>query len=307
MPTESTAPTAANDPSASNGSAALGATELKVHYLNASAPALDSVSMTVPRGSFYAVLGPNGSGKSTLLRALLGMVPHTAGEAHVFGRPVSDWDRRALAREAGVVTQSESLAFPITVRELVAMGRYPYLGALQSETATDKEAISNAMRMCDVENLAQRFLSTLSGGEIQRTRVARALAQEPNVLLLDEPTASLDVRHEMEILELLRASVDDGMTVFLITHHLDLAARFADRLLLLDRGTVAAEGEPREVLREETLKRVYEWPISVSTDPDTGVPRVTPLSTSSRSSASSGSESSSSSSGSSSSASGSRP
>ena len=297
----------ATESAASNGSAALGTTELSIHYPNAPEPALDSVSMTVPRGCFYAVLGPNGSGKSTLLRALLGMVPHQAGQAHVFGRPVSDWDRRALAREAGVVSQSESLAFPITVRELVAMGRYPYLGALQSETPTDKEAISKAMRVCDIESLAQRFLSTLSGGEIQRTRVARALAQEPNVLLLDEPTASLDVRHEMEILELLRASVDDGMTVFLITHHLDLAARFADRLLLLDRGTVAAEGEPQEVLREETLERVYEWPISVSNDPATGAPRVTPLSTSSRSSASSGSGSSSYSSGSSSSGSGSRP
>jgi iron complex transport system ATP-binding protein len=269
-------------PTESNATAALEATELTVRYPNAPAPALDSVTMLVPRGTFYAVLGPNGSGKSTLLRALLGMVPHAAGQAHVSGRLVSDWDRRALAREAGVVTQSESLAFPITVRELVAMGRYPYLGALQSERPTDIEAISEAMRMCDIENLAQRFLSTLSGGEIQRTRMARALAQEPNLLVLDEPTASLDVRHEMEILELLRASADRGMTIFLITHHLDLAARFADRLLLLDRGRVAAEGEPGEVLQEETLQRVYEWPIAVSRDPATGVPRVTPLSAASR-------------------------
>jgi iron complex transport system ATP-binding protein len=235
--------------------------------------------MLVPPGTFYAVLGPNGSGKSTLLRALLGMVPHASGQAHVSGRPVSDWDRRTLAREVGVVTQSESVAFPITVRELVAMGRYPYLGALQSETSTDRQAISEAMRVCDIEDLAQRFLSTLSGGEIQRTRVARALAQEPNVLVLDEPTASLDVRHEMEILELLKASANRGMTVFLITHHLDLAARYADRMLLLDRGRVAAEGVPREVLQEETLQRVYGWPISVSDDPATGTPRVTPLST----------------------------
>ncbi len=109
--------------------------------------------------------------------------------------------------------------------------------------------------------------------------MARALSQEPNILVLDEPTASLDVRHEMEILELLRASANRGMTIFLITHHLDLAARFADRLLLLDRGRVAAEGKPREVLGEETLQRVYEWPISVSDDPATGLPRVTPLST----------------------------
>ena len=267
---------------ATNATAALEATELTVRYPNAPAPALDSVTMLVPRGTFYAVLGPNGSGKSTLLRALLGMVPHAAGQAHVSGRLVSDWDRRALAREAGVVTQSESLAFPITVRELVAMGRYPYLGALQSERPADREAISEAMRMCDIDNLAQRFLSTLSGGEIQRTRMARALAQEPNLLVLDEPTASLDVRHEMEILELLRASAGRGMTIFLITHHLDLAARFADRLLLLDRGRVAAEGEPGEVLQEETLQRVYEWPISVSHDPATGVPRVTPLSSASR-------------------------
>jgi iron complex transport system ATP-binding protein len=266
---------------ASRATAALEASRLTVRYPNATTPALDSVSMVVPSGAFYAVLGPNGSGKSTLLRALLGMVAHSSGQAHVYGRLVSDWDRRALAREVGVVTQSESLAFPITVRELVAMGRYPHLGALQSETPKDEEAISEAMRLCDVESLAQRFLSTLSGGEIQRTRVARALAQEPNMLVLDEPTASLDVRHEMEILELLRASADGGMTVFLITHHLDLAARFADRLLLLDRGTVAAEGKPRDVLQEETLRRVYEWPISVSDDPATGSPRITPLSTAS--------------------------
>jgi iron complex transport system ATP-binding protein len=275
MPTEST------DRDASKASAALEATELTVHYPNAPEPALDSVTMVVPRGAFYAVLGPNGSGKSTLLRALLGMVSHVTGRAHVSGQPISNWDRRALAREAGVVTQSESLAFPITVRELVAMGRYPYLGALQSETPTDREAISEAMRMCDIEPLAHRFLSTLSGGEIQRTRVARALAQEPRILVLDEPTASLDVRHEMEILELLRASADRGMTIFLITHHLDLAARFADRFLLLDRGKVAAEGEPRDVLQEKTLRRVYGWPISVSDDPATGVPHVTPLSTAS--------------------------
>ncbi len=273
MPTEST------NPAGPTQSPALEATELTVQYPLAPEPALDSVTLVVPRGTFYAVLGPNGSGKSTLLRALLGMVPHAGGRAHVFGRLVSDWDRRALAREAGVVTQSESMAFPITVRDLVAMGRYPYLGALQSETLTDRKAISEAMRLCDLEDLEQRFLSTLSGGEIQRTRVARALAQEPNVLMLDEPTASLDVRHEMEILELLRASADRGMTIFLITHHLDLAARFADRMLLLDRGKVAAEGRPRDVLQEETLQHVYGWPISVSDDPATGVPRMTPLST----------------------------
>ncbi len=260
------------------GTPALEAVDLTVRYRGASASALDDVSMVVPHGVFYAVLGPNGSGKSTLLKALLGAVPAVAGQTRVAGRPVRDWNRRALAREVGVVPQSESVAFPMTVRDLVAMGRYPYLGALQAETPTDREAIGQAMERCDVHELGDRFLSTLSGGELQRTRVARALAQQPNALLLDEPTASLDIRHEMEILELLRDSADSGMTVFLITHHLDLVARFADRMLLLRQGVVAAEGEPREVLRAEILERVYGWSVAVADDPATGALRVTPLS-----------------------------
>lgn len=260
------------------GTPALEAVNLTVRYRGASSPALDDVSIVVPKGAFYAVLGPNGSGKSTLLRALLGAVPTVAGETQVAGKPVRDWDRRALAREVGVVPQSESVAFPMTVRDLVAMGRYPYLGALQAETPTDREAIGQAMERCDIHDLGHRFLSTLSGGELQRTRVARALAQKPNTLALDEPTASLDIRHEMEIVELLRKSADRGITVFLITHHLDLAARFADRILLLRQGIVAAEGEPAEVLRAETLERVYGWSVAVAEDPATGALRVTPLS-----------------------------
>ncbi len=262
----------------SDRSNALEAVDLTVRYPGAEDAALDGVSMVVPPGAFYAVLGPNGSGKSTLLRALLGMVPTATGETRVSGRTVSEWNRRALAREVGVVAQAESVAFPLTVRDLVGMGRYPYLGPLQAETPTDREAVQRAMERCDVWELGHRFVSTLSGGELQRARVARALAQEPEVLVLDEPTASLDIRHEMEILELLRASADGGMTIFLITHHLDLAARFADRMLLLDRGRVAAEGRPREVLQEKTLQQVYQWPVSVDDDPGTGVLRVTPLS-----------------------------
>ena len=257
---------------------ALEAVDLTVRYPGMDHPALNDVSMVVPRGSFYAVLGPNGSGKSTLLRALLGMVPSVTGETRVSGRSVSEWNRRALAREVGVVPQAESVAFPLTVRDLVGMGRYPYLGPLQPESPADREAIQRAMERCDVWELGHRFISTLSGGELQRARVARALAQEPEALVLDEPTTSLDMRHEMEILELLRSSANGGMTIFLITHHLDLAARFADRVLLLDRGRVAAEGEPREVLRESTLQQVYQWPVTVDDDPATGGLRVTPLS-----------------------------
>jgi iron complex transport system ATP-binding protein len=235
------------------------------------------VSLSVPRGSFYAVLGPNGSGKSTLLKALLGLVRPAAGEALVGGRPVSGWARRELAREVGAVAQTESVVFPLTVRELVAMGRYPHLGPLGAESDRDRSAVAGALERCHATPLAGRLVDTLSGGEFQRVRIARALAQGPASLALDEPTASLDLRHEMSILGLLRDAADSGTTVFLITHHLDLAARFADRLLVLEEGRVAAEGPPGEVMRGDVLSRVYRWPLAVELDPVTGSPRVTPL------------------------------
>jgi iron complex transport system ATP-binding protein len=247
-----------------------------VRYPGIEAAALDGVSVDVEPGTLYVVLGPNGSGKSTLMRALLGVSPLAAGRVAFDGRPASEWHRRERARSIGAVTQSESIAFSLTTRELVAMGRYPYLGALAGEGDEDREAIGRALDACDVAPLAGRDVTTLSGGELQRARIARALAQEPRALVLDEPTASLDIRHEMGILELLRSSSDAGMTVVLITHGLDVAAQFADRMLLLSRGRVAAEGPPDEVIREDVLGEVYGWPISVHRDPESGAPRVTP-------------------------------
>jgi iron complex transport system ATP-binding protein len=251
---------------------------LTVRYPGAGEPSLEGVSLRVEPGMLYAVLGPNGSGKSTLMRALLGTVPLQSGSVRLGEKPLGDWRRRELARSVGAVTQHEPTAFPIRVRELVAMGRYPHLGALQPETPRDREIIQDALVQCDVERMAERDVSTLSGGEHQRVRIARALAQEPRALVLDEPTASLDIRHEMEILKLLRQSADGGMTVLLITHHLDLAARFADRLLVLGCGRVAAEGTPAEVFREEILEGVYGWPVDIRTDELTGAPRVIPRS-----------------------------
>lgn len=249
-----------------------------VRYPGSRAPALDEVSMDVPSGMLYAVLGPNGSGKSSLMRALLGLRRLEAGRALLDERPVERWGRRDLARAVGAVTQSESVSFPLTIREFVAMGRYPYLGPLEREGEADRSAIERALSACDLVDLAGRDVTTLSGGEFQRARLARALAQEPRALVLDEPTASLDVGHEMTILELLRSSASSGITVLLITHGLDMAARFADRMLLLSRGSVAAEGAPAEVMREDVLRRVYGWPLAVHEDPTTGAPRVTPLS-----------------------------
>jgi len=254
------------------------ARDLTVRYADADRPALDGVSMSVPNGSLYAVLGPNGSGKSTLLRTLLGTLDPVSGECFVDGRPVGSWKRRELARAVGVVPQIEPVTFPVSVREIVALGRYPHLGPVTPEGPDDRRAITRALERCDVAEFADRSITELSGGELQRVRIARALAQEPRFLALDEPTASLDIAHEMEILELLRSSVGAGMTVLLVTHHLDRAARFADRMLLMDQGRVAAEGTAADVLREETLKRVYDWKLDVREDPVTGSLRVTPLS-----------------------------
>jgi iron complex transport system ATP-binding protein len=250
---------------------------LTVVYPGASAPALDRVDMGVMPGTLYAVLGPNGSGKSTLMRTLLGAIRPSGGRALVSGREVAGWSRRDLARHVGAVAQSESIAFPLTVRELVGMGRYPHLGPLGGERREDREAVDAALERCDVAHLRDRDVGTLSGGELQRVRIARALAQVPSALALDEPTSSLDIRHEMSILKLLRDSVDQGMTVLLVTHHLDLAGRFADRMLLLHGGRVAAEGTPGEVLRSDVLTRVYGWPVEVGDDPVSGSPRITPL------------------------------
>jgi iron complex transport system ATP-binding protein len=249
---------------------------LTVHYPGARSAALHAVSVRVVPGTLHAVLGPNGSGKSTLMKALLGSVSLAGGTVEVDGRPLGEWNRRELARAVGAVTQTEMVAFPLSVRDLVAMGRYPHLGPLQPQGPRDREAVRKALERCDAVELTHREVGTLSGGEFQRVRIARALAQEPRALVLDEPTASLDIRHEMEILQLLRASADQGMSVLLITHHLDLAARFADRILLLSRGRVAAEGPAPDVFRKEILEEVYEWPVEVRMDPGTGAPRVIP-------------------------------
>ena len=250
---------------------------LVVRYHGSLEPALDGVSMEAPDASLYAVLGPNGSGKSTLMKALLGVVTPVAGQVAVDGRDPTSWSRRDMARAVGVVPQSESISFPLTVREMVDMGRYPYLGALGGEGDEDREAVALAMSLCDVDALSRRDVTIFSGGELQRVRIARALAQEPRALVLDEPTASLDVHHQMAIMELLRGSADRGMTVVWVTHGLDLAARFADHMLLLERGRVVAEGAPADVLRSDTLEAVYRWPIAVEKGSKTGVLRVTPL------------------------------
>ncbi len=251
-------------------------------YPAMTAPALDGVSIDIPDAGFTAVIGPNGSGKTTLLRLLLGRVQPSQGEIRFRGRAVGSWSREELAREVGVVPQGEEAVFPMTTWELVAMGRYPYLGLWRPETDADRRAIQASMTRCDVLQFASRLVSTLSGGERQRARVARALTQEPGALALDEPTVALDLHHEMEIFELLRTLSRGGVSVLLVSHNLNLAIRFANQVVVLDHGRVAAMGPPADVVTEELVRRVFGWPVRVVGLPgpgrDAGVPQVVPLS-----------------------------
>jgi len=231
---------------------------------HAGAAALEAASLRVAAGECVALVGPNGAGKTTALRALLGLVRLSAGRAEVFGRPSPAWPRDELARAVAAVAQREEPAFPITVDETVALGRYPHLGPWRAPGATDIAAVARAMRRADILHLEGRWVDTLSGGEWQRVRIARALAQEPRALVLDEPTASLDLRHEMELFELVADLVRrDGLAALVVSHHLNVAARFADRLVLLAAGRVVADDVPARVLEAERLSRVYDWPVAV--------------------------------------------
>ncbi len=245
-------------------------------YPGASRDALTDVSLSVGPREFHAVLGPNGSGKTTLVRIALGGLTPLVGRADVIGRSASSWPRQELARLVGVVPQREDNLFPQRVRETVLLGRYPHLTLWGGERAEDRAAVDRALAACDAQHLADRWLWTLSGGEYQRVRVARALAQEPKLLVLDEPGMSLDLKHEMGLFELVRGLVEtSGMGVLMITHDLNLAARFADSLLLLEGGRPVATGAPAEVLTQQTVEKVFSWPVAMQTID--GRPQMIPL------------------------------
>jgi iron complex transport system ATP-binding protein len=250
---------------------------VRVRYPRQAVDALHGVSLSAPSGTMTAVVGPNGSGKSTLVRALLGRVPLAAGTISIDGSDLRNVPRAEIARTVAVVTQREEPAFPISVREYVGLGRLPHRGAWGRDTAADRDMVASALDRAEVTALEHRSVHELSGGEWQRVRVARALAQGGIALVADEPTTFLDVAHEMIVFELLGRIAREGRAVLLVSHQLNLVARFADRLVLLDRGRVAAAGSVDDVMRAEVLEPVYAWPLVVSRDPAVGAPALVPL------------------------------
>ncbi len=217
---------------------------------------LDELTFQIPAGSFVGLLGPNGSGKTTLIRTISGVLPYS-GQLFLEGRPLQRWPRRALARRVAVVRQAPTLAFDFTVEDIVLMGRAPHKGWLEPFTAADRARVRAALTAVDLTDAAHRLIHTLSGGEQQRVFLAQALAQEADLLLLDEPTAHLDVHYQFELLERIRSLVAEGRTVVAVFHDLALAARYADRLLVLHQGRLVADGPPDEVLTEDLIARVF--------------------------------------------------
>lgn len=248
-----------------------------VRYPRAQIDALAGVSFEARNAALTAVVGPNGSGKSSLVRALIGRVPLARGQIAIDGTLTTAIPRDALARRVAVVTQREELAFPLLVTEYVALGRFPHLGLWHAARDRDASAVGAAMTDAGVDALRDRRVDALSGGELQRVRLARALAQGGEALVLDEPTAFLDIGHEMAVFELLHRLAREGRAVLLVSHQLNLVARFADHMVLLHHGVVAASGPPSAVMRADVLEPVYEWPLVVTRDPAVGAPALLPL------------------------------
>lgn len=248
-----------------------------IAYDGAEEPAVKNVSFGAVRGAVTALVGPNGSGKSTLVRALLGRMPLVSGRILLDGVDVGSMARRDLARRCAVVTQREDTTFARNVAEYIALGRFPHSGSWSAAASRDSEPVLDAARRAGVEPLLGRITDELSGGEWQRVRVARALAQGGEALVLDEPTSFLDVGHEMQIFQLAVALAESGAAILLVSHQLNLVARFATSMILLHRGSVVATGAPSAVMRGELLERVYDWPVVVTRDPAVNSPMLVPL------------------------------
>ena len=237
---------------------------------------VQDVSFRVEKGEFIGVIGPNGSGKTSLLKILYRLLVPQRGEVFYEKNPLQQMDRAEIARKVAVVPQETHSLFPFHVMEIVLMGRSPYLGHLMFETKRDLEIARKALEWTDTLSFSERPIDELSGGERKRVFIARALAQEPEVILLDEPTATLDIHHQIDFLErILDLNHEKGLTIIMASHDMNLASEFCDRLILLKGGKIDQVGPPKEVITKENVERVYGCEVWVDQNPLSGMPRIT--------------------------------
>jgi iron complex transport system ATP-binding protein len=250
----------------------------KLSYAYQTTHVLDGLSFTVRQGEFFIIIGPNGSGKTTLARIIAGLLKPKQGEIDIFGRPITAYGRKERARRIAFVPQLIPMNFPFAVKDAVLFGRTPHLGVFGLATDADAALARRAMAFTEVDHLADRRLDQLSGGERQRVFIARAICQDPEIMILDEPTASLDLAHQLRIMDLMeKMKAEKKITVVMVSHDLNLAAMYADTLLLIHRGRIAQCGSPAKVLTYETLETVYGCTLLVDENPLDRFPRVTPV------------------------------
>jgi iron complex transport system ATP-binding protein len=239
---------------------------------------IEDLSLRVEEGEFWGVIGPNGSGKTTLLRLLYGLLNPQRGTVFIDGGELRRMKRSDIAKKVAVVPQEHQINFPFTSLEVVLMGRSPYLGRLQFERKGDFRIAEWAMRLTDTLRFSERPINELSGGERQRVFIARALAQEPEIILFDEPTSNLDINHQVEFYDLInRLNLEKKLTILVVSHDINLASEYCRKILLLKRGRIFKMGSPREVVAAEYIGQVYGSRVLVDENPVTGSPRITLL------------------------------
>lgn len=233
------------------------------------------ISLNVNQGDFLGLIGPNGSGKTTLLRLITKVLYPRCGEINFKGENVFKMDSKEFCRSVAFVSQDFASNFAFSVMEVVLMGRIPHLKRLQFETKKDLKIAEDALSVCDILDLKEKIIDELSAGERQRVIIARALAQEPTLLLLDEPTSHLDIGHQIQILDLLkRLNRQNNLTIAMVVHDLNLASAYCDRIVLIDNGSVFKEGSPEQVLTYQNIEAVYKTIVLVNENPVTHKPNV---------------------------------
>lgn len=234
-----------------------------------------NISFSVKPGEILGIIGPNGAGKTTLFRAISRVIKPWSGEITYNERNILKISIRALAREIAVLPQLLGLTFPFQVKDFIALGRVPHLGRLESLKKKDYEIIDQAIRLTNIAELQGRFITEISGGELQRVLLAQALIQQPNVLLLDEPTTHLDIGHQVEVMDLVKKlNREQNLTIIMVLHDLNLASEYCDRLILLKQGKIHSSGTPAEVLIYQNIETVYETVVVVRENPMSGKPYI---------------------------------
>ena len=237
---------------------------------------LQDLSFSIARGEIFIIIGPNGAGKTTLIKLMAGITKRQSGHIDILQKSIGSYPQKKLARALAYVPQGLPVGFPFTVQETVMLGRAPHQKVLGLASQEDLEIVRQSMAFTEVDHLAGRKLDQLSGGEQQRVLIARALCQQPQVILLDEPTASLDLSHQIRIMDLMeKLKAEKGVTVVMVSHDVNLAAMYGDRLLLLKAGKIVCMGTPHAVLKFETLEETYHCKLLVDNSPLGNLPRVT--------------------------------